>query len=325
VLRRLLKIAGALVLLAFALVGALLGHAHWAIRGLGGPLPTDLSALDAADAPVRIAWINTSRQAMPRAQVLDPSRDPTPDRPYEMGHPAFVLGWADGRQLLVDVGMESDAALSFGRNIEPFGAAPAEAFGAAADRMPELASGLLGVVFTHLHVDHVQGIAALCARRGGAEVLVFSTPAQADRRNYTTQPAADLLAAAPCVRLVRLPEAPLAPLPGFPGVAVIWAAGHTPDAQVVLAAVARDGAPPQRIAFAGDVVNAVDGARFDVPKPFLYRWLVVPEDDARLGAVRRFLGHLEQAGFVLAPAHDLLHLRSLGLDEIGAAAGGAGG
>jgi glyoxylase-like metal-dependent hydrolase (beta-lactamase superfamily II) len=323
--RRLLQLAGVLVLLAFALVAALLGHAHWAIRGLGAPLPTDLSALDSPDAPVRISWINTSRQAMPRTQVLDPGKDPTPDRPYVMGHPAFVLGWADGRRLLVDVGMEPDAALAFGRNIEPFGAAPAEAHGAAADRVPELASGPLGVVFTHLHVDHVQGIGALCARRAGAEVLVFSTPAQADRRNYTTQPAAGLLAAAPCARVVRLPESPLAPLPGFPGVAVIWAAGHTPDAQVVLAAVARDGAAPQRIAFAGDVVNAVDGARFDVPKPFLYRWLVVPEDDVRLGAVRRFLGHLEQAGFVLAPAHDLLHLRSLGLGEIAGAAGGAGG
>ena len=324
-LRRLLAIAGALVLLAFVLVAALLGHAHWAIRGLGGPLPTDLSALDAPDAPVRLAWLNTSRQAVPRAQVLDPDLDPTPDLPYEMGHPAFLLGWADGRQLLVDLGMDADAALSFGRNVETFGAAPAEAFGAAADRIPQLASGPLGVVFTHLHVDHVQGIGALCARRGGAEVLVFSTPAQAERRNYTTQPAADLLAAAPCARVVRLPEAPLAPLPGFPGVGVIWAAGHTPDSQIALAAVARAGAPPRRIAFAGDVVNAVDGARFDVPKPRLYRWLVTPEDDARLGAVRRFLGHLEQAGFELAPAHDLLHLRSLGLEDAGPAAAGAGG
>ena len=174
-------------------------------------------------------------------------------------------------------------------------------------------------------MDHVQGIGALCARRGGAEVHVFSTPAQAERRNYTTQPAADLLAAASCARVVRLPEAPLAPLPGFPGVAVIWAAGHTPDSQIALAAVARAGAPPRRIAFAGDVVNAVDGARFDVPKPRLYRWLVTPEDDARLGAVRRFLGRLERAGFELAPAHDLLHLRSLGLEDAGPAAAGAGG
>ena len=76
-LRRVLQIAGVLALLAFALVAALLGHAHWAIRGLGGPLPTDLSALDAPGGPVRIAWINTSRQVLPRAQVLDPRRDPT--------------------------------------------------------------------------------------------------------------------------------------------------------------------------------------------------------------------------------------------------------
>src|SRR5262245_56569277 len=110
-LRRLLKIAGALVGIAFALVAALLGHAHWAMRGLGGPLPTSLAELDAPDGPVRIAWLNTSRQKLPRAQVLDPRTDPTPDRPYEMGHPAFLLAWADGRRLLVDLGIDADAAL----------------------------------------------------------------------------------------------------------------------------------------------------------------------------------------------------------------------
>jgi hypothetical protein len=81
---------------------------------------------------------------------------------------------------------------------------------------------------------------------------------------------------------------------------------------VVLAALRGDGAP-RRLALAGDVANAVDGIRHDVPKPFLYRLLLVPEDDARLGAVRRFLGHLEQAGFAVVPSHDGLHLRELGL------------
>lgn len=298
------------------------GFAHYAIRGLGGPLPTDLAVLETDDPPVRLAFANTSRQAVPRAQVLDPARDPTPDRPYEMSHPAFLLTWADGRRLLVDVGMEAEAARAFGATLELVGAAPAEALGSAAEQLPELASGRLGVVFTHLHVDHVQGIGALCALRGGAEIEVFQTPAQAERRNYTTRPAADQLAAAGCARPVRLADAPLAPLPGFPGVAVLWAAGHTPDSQVVLASVARAGAAPRRIAFAGDVVNAVDGARFDVPKPLLYRLLVTPEDDARLGALRRFLGGLERDGFELAPAHDLLQLRALGLDSAAPAAAG---
>ena len=319
-LGRVLRIAGVLLALAVAYVAANLGYAHYAIRGLGGPLPTDLSALDGADLAVRVIAANTSRQALPRAQVLDPSRDPTPDRPYEMSHPAFLLTWADGRRLLVDLGMEPEYSRSFGANLELVGAAPAESLGSAADQLPELSSGRLGVVFTHLHVDHVQGIGALCRLRGGGEVEVFQTPAQVERRNYTTRPAADLLAAAGCARVVRLADAPLAPLPGFPGVGVVWAAGHTPDSQVVLARVAGPEGAPRRLAFAGDTVNAADGARFDVPKPLLYRLFITPEDDARLGAVRRFLGHLEQAGFELAPAHDLLALRELGLLPGGPAA-----
>jgi glyoxylase-like metal-dependent hydrolase (beta-lactamase superfamily II) len=113
--------------------------------------------------------------------------------------------------------------------------------------------------------------------------------------------------------VTRLAEAPLAALPGFPGVGVVWAAGHTPGSQVVLAALRGQDGAPRRLAFAGDVANAVDGIRHDVPKPPLYRLLLVPEDDARLGAVRRFLGHLEQAGFAVVPSHDGLHLRELGL------------
>jgi hypothetical protein len=176
-LGRVLRIAGVLLALAVAYVAANLGYAHYAIRGLGGPLPNDLSALDGADLAVRVIAANTSRQALPRAQVLDPSRDPTPDRPYEMSHPAFLLTWADGRRLLVDVGMEPEYARGFGANLELAGAAPAESLGSAADQLPELSSGRLGVVFTHLHVDHVQGIGALCRLRGGGgEIEVFQTP-----------------------------------------------------------------------------------------------------------------------------------------------------
>jgi glyoxylase-like metal-dependent hydrolase (beta-lactamase superfamily II) len=321
-LRRILKIAGLAALLAIAAVAATFAWTHFAIRGLGGALPTDLAALDAADAPIALAAVNTASQKVPRAQVLDPARDPAPDQPYEMSHPAFVLTWADGRKLLIDVGMEPDYARSFGANVELAGAAPAETFGGAAAQLPELASGHLGVVFTHLHADHVQGIGALCALRGGGEIEVFQTPAQQDRRNYTTRPAAAFLAAAGCARAVRLADAPLAALPGYPGVGVIWAAGHTPDSQLVLARVARGSGGARRVAFAGDAVNAADGARFDVPKPLAYRVFVTPEDDARLGAVRRFLGHLEQAGFELAPAHDLRQLRALGLLPPAPAAGG---
>ena len=321
-LRRALRITAFLLGAALLLVALFLGQAHFAMRGLGGPLPTDLSALEGGDLPVRLVVANTASQRLPRAQVLDPSRDPSPDAPYEMSHPAFLLVWADGRRLLVDAGMDAAAARAFGANLELVGGAPTETWGSVVEQLPELVSGPLAIVFTHLHTDHVQGLGPLCAARKGAEIEVFQTPAQAERRNHTTSPGAALLEEAGCARMTRLAEAPLAALPGFPGVAVIWAAGHTPGSQVVLASLGGERGAPRRLAFAGDVANAVDGILHDVPKPLLYRLLLVPEDDARLGAVRRFLAHLGQAGFAVLPSHDGLHLRALHL-ELAAPAPGA--
>jgi len=322
-LRRALRVIGLLLLAALLLVAGFLGHAHFAMRGLGGPLPTDLALLQGTDLPVDLVVLNTASQRLPRAQVLDPGRDPSPGAPYEMSHPAFLLRWADGRRLLVDAGMDAEAARAFGANLELVGGAATETFGSPVEQLPELSSGPLAVVFTHLHTDHVQGLVPLCAARGGAEIELLQTPAQAERRNHTTRPGAALIEAAGCARVTRLGDAPLAALPGFPGVGVVWAAGHTPGSQVVLAALGGEDGAPRRLAFAGDVANAVDGIRHDVPKPFLYRLLLVPEDDARLGALRRFLGHLEQAGFAVVPSHDRLHLRELGLALAAPAAGPA--
>ncbi len=320
-LRRLLRISALVLGAALALAAAGLAWAHFEMRGLGGPLPTDLAALEGPDLPVSLVAILTASQRVPRSQVLDPGRDPTPDAPYVLGHPAFLLRWADGRKLLIDAGMERDAARAFGRPLEILGAEPLETHGSVVEqRAEELASGPLAIVFTHLHSDHTQGIGRLCEARRGAPIELFQTPAQASRRNFTTRPGSAHLEAAPCLRRATLPDAALAALPGFGGVGVVWAAGHTPDSQVVLVAV-REAGGLRRIAFAGDVANVADGIRHDVGKPLLYRLLIVPEDEARLGAVRRFLAHLEPAGFAVTPSHDLLHLRSQGL--AGAAPGGA--
>lgn len=312
-MRLLLRLALLALLALLLLAAGGLGAAHCGMRGLGGPLPRTLAGLDAEDAPQTVRVAETARQVMPRRLVLDPARDPSPDAPYEMAHPAFLLRWADGRRLLVDTGMEPEAAVAFGRPLELVGAEPTAPRGSAAAQLPEIAEGRLGVLLTHLHTDHTGGLAALCAARGGAPIELFQTPAQASRRNYTTRPGAAAVAEAPCVRTTLLADEPLAPVPGFPGVGVIWAAGHTPGSQVVIAALRGAQGDVRRIAFTGDVANAVDGIRHDVPKPLLYRLLVVPEHEARLAEVRRFLRHLEETGVLLAPAHDGLHLRSLGL------------
>jgi glyoxylase-like metal-dependent hydrolase (beta-lactamase superfamily II) len=295
-----------------------LALAHRDIRRPAAPLPTVaevVAARGTADGlPVELEAVDTASQAAPRGAVLDGARDPNPDAPYVMSHPAFLLTWGDGRRLLIDLGMDPRAAVSFSRAFTWIGADPVVTHGAAARQLAgRVESGLLGVVFTHLHTDHVQGVEALCRARGGAEVVLFQTRQQAERHNYTTRPGARLLAEADCLRPAGIPDGALAALPGYPGVFVVRAAGHTPGSQIVIAFVGQDDAV-RTVVFTGDAVNAADGARHDVPKPLTYRLLVVPEDDARLGRLRRLLGRLElEAGAELAVAHDRLQLERLGL------------
>jgi glyoxylase-like metal-dependent hydrolase (beta-lactamase superfamily II) len=306
----------ALLALALAAAGVVLLLAHLEIRARDPALPGDaeVEALAAAaEAPVALAWHESASQPVPRRQVLDSARDPAPDAPYVMSHPSFALGWPDGRLLLVDLGTEREAALAFGRPLAWLGAGPMAAHGGAAQALGPAGARVAGVLFTHLHSDHVEGVVALCAARGGASLALYQTAAQAERANHTTRPGRALLARAGCLAAERVAEAPLAAVPGFPGVGVVDVAGHTPGSQVLLAVLRGNGAP-RRLAFTGDVVNHAEGIRQDIGKPAAYRTLVVPESEERLGRVRRWLRRLEQRlGFELVVAHDRAQLESLGL------------
>jgi glyoxylase-like metal-dependent hydrolase (beta-lactamase superfamily II) len=319
-LRRILKVLVALLLLAVLLAAGGLTWAHIAIRREVAPLPT-LDAINAAggvaalvgDAPVSLAVINTATQTMPRGQVLDARRDPHAQNAYIMSHPSFVLEWKDGRILLIDVGMTRDGAIAFGKPLELLGGAEtmqpvvstATALGGAAARVR-------AIVFTHLHTDHVGGITELC-QRVGHPVQVPMTEAQATRPNYTTRPGLRMLSEAACVQRDTLHGGALMPVPGFPGIYVIAAGGHTPGSQIVLAFVqGSDG--PHRYAFTGDIVNNLDGITYDVPKPFLYRTLMVPESESRQAELRAFLKRLhDEAGFTLLVSHDQRALEAAGV------------
>jgi glyoxylase-like metal-dependent hydrolase (beta-lactamase superfamily II) len=307
--------AAVLVLLAAGLfaAAAVLALAHRQIRARDPALPSDAEVLALASVPggpVALAWHETARQPMPRALVLEPSADAESSAPYVMSHPSFALAWPDGRLLLVDLGMEREGALGFGRPLEWTGAAPLEFASGAASALGPDAGRVAGALFSHLHTDHVDGVVALCAARAGDSLRVFQTPAQAQLSNHTTRPGRRRLEQAGCARSERLEEAPLAVVPGFAGVAVVDAAGHTPGSQVVLAVLAGG----RRLAFTGDVANHVEGIRRNVGKPTLYGLLVVPESPARLDRVRRWLARLEgELGFELVVAHDEAHLASLAL------------
>lgn len=292
-------------------------RAHLGVRRERAPLPTvgELvgQSVAAGAAPVRLTIVNTATQPMPRAAVLEESQDPRAAEAYVMSHPSFVLEWADGRMLLIDAGMTRQAALDFGWPSEKLvGAEPIRPIGSVAEQLGEAAGRVGGIVFTHLHTDHVEGIEALCAA-DSHPISVFVTEAQVERANYTTQPGLDILQRVPCIRMERISGGRLLALEGFPGVHVIAAGGHTPGSQIVVAEV-ESGDGRERYAFTGDTVNNVDGVLRGIPKPLAYRLFIVPEDEDRQQELRQFLGRLrEDWGATLLVSHDQLSLEGSGV------------
>jgi glyoxylase-like metal-dependent hydrolase (beta-lactamase superfamily II) len=315
-LRRVLLALGALVIVFVAFVAGGLLLAGRAIRALEPELPSvdAILAFDpAADLPVRIGWLNTASQRMPRSGVLEPSLDPTPDAPYTMSHPAFVLEWSDGRIFEIDAGMDRESALAFGAPIESLsGADPIEPLDTAAAKLGPSLPRLAGIAFTHEHPDHTNGVAELCRLRD-SPIRLIQGRLQVEESNYTTREGQAELEAAACLEREIADGGPLIPVPGFPGLSFFAAAGHTPGSQVFVAHV-RGGEGVRTFVLTGDVVNQIDGARRNIPKPRLYSLFVVPESPARLDKVRRLLAELERDhGVTLLVSHDQLSLEASGV------------
>lgn len=315
-LRKVLVALVAVVALFVAVVAGGLFLAKRAIRAIAPPLPSaaEIVAFDpSADLPVRLTWLNTARQKMPRSGVIEPSLDPTPDAPYVMSHPSFVLEWADGRIFLIDVGMDRDSALAFGKPIEAIsGGDPIEPLGSAAGKLGDALPRVAGVAFTHEHTDHTSGVAELC-RLHEAPIRLVQNRLQVEESNFTTRGAQQQLVDAKCLKRELVSGGPLFAIDGFPGLAFFAAAGHTPGSQVFVAHV-RGAGRVRTCVFTGDVVNQIDGARRNLPKPHLYSVLLVPESTERLDVLRRLLGELEREhGATLLVSHDQLALEASGV------------
>ncbi|MGH7894633.1 MAG: MBL fold metallo-hydrolase [Candidatus Binatia bacterium] len=318
---RLVRGVLALTLLIVAAVAIALTWTHLQVQRERGPLPLVTDVLDLskpADLPTKVSVIETARQPMPRATVLDPDHDPSPQAPYVTTHPAFVVEWSDGRLLLIDTGMTRLEAIQFGDLLQRFGGAGTlDPLTTAASALGDAAARVKGIVFTHLHIDHVDGLRELCPRIGHG-VKVFMTAPQIDTWTFTTAQGKRIVEEAGCSEVVRLTGKPPITLDGFPGVGVLPAGGHTPGSQVIAVAVQDHSGNIQRYLFAGDIANAIDGIRADVPKPFLYRLVIVPEDEDRLGELRRYLRALEKEhGFVVVISHDGGRLHEIGIPAWG--------
>lgn len=315
-MKRIFRVLAALLLVVVVIAAAGLAWAHLSLRRAQLPLPDLLSLAPpttGSDLPVAISYINTASQPMPRSAVLDPGSDPAPQAAYVMSHPSFVLRWADGRLLLIDAGMTPEAAIEFGKPLEMVaGAEPVEAHASTATVLAGAAARVGGILFTHQHTDHVGGIGELCSGRAGA-LPVFMTTTQATHANYTTRPGRALIDAAECAQVTPVGSEAISGVPGFTGVSVFAAGGHTPGTQVILAWVAT-AAGPRLYVFTGDVVNNIDAVNHNISKPFLYRLLVVPEDDTRLAALRVQLRRLrDERGATLLVSHDQLAIEASGI------------
>lgn len=320
-LGRLVRAVVVLVLLLVTVVTGALVWMHMEVEDQHAPLPVlsdVLAQASGTELPIKVSVIETAQQVTPRKAVLDPKTDPKPDAPYVMTHPSFVLEWADGRILLVDLGMTRAGAIKFGGPLEQaFGAGHVEPLTPVAAALGDAVDRVKGIVFTHLHIDHVDGLRDLCSHVK-RPIKVFTTAPQLDTWTFFTAEGKDLVQHSGCTEPVRIGGSALIALDGFPGVGVIAAGGHTPGSQAIVASVRQPDGTVTRYAFTGDITNTIDGLRSDVSKPFFYRMVIVPEDDDRLGELRRYFRALEADHHVtLVVSHDQLHLRSLGIPAWG--------
>lgn len=318
-LRRIVLALLSLVIAAVLYVAIGLTLAKRAIVRIAPPLPSPDDVMDfdpAADLPVRLSYWNTADQKLARSGVLEAGLDPDPKAPYVLGLPSFVLEWADGRIFLIDLGMDPEAAKSFGRPTELLiGASPMQPHGSIAEKLGPALARVAGVSFTHEHTDHTEGALELCRLHPGP-IPIYLGRLWSEESNYTTRPGLRVLDAAKCLDQRTLEGGPLFAIRGFPGLTFFAAAGHTPGSQVFVAHV-RTGESVRTWILAGDIANAIDGIRHNVPKPRLYSLLLVPEATARLDVLRRYLEDLERVnGATVVVSHDELALEASGIPSL---------
>jgi glyoxylase-like metal-dependent hydrolase (beta-lactamase superfamily II) len=290
-LRRLVIGLAIAVLLGLLALLAFLLPAHLQIRGVTPPLPSpdELRGLvGVAGGPVGVHYVLTSHQETDAGAL---------------GHVVFVIEWPGGDLFVIDAGMDRDTALAFGDTVQTMvGGGPAVVDGTIAELLGEHGRRVAGVGFTHLHIDHTQGLIGFCASRdpGAQGPTLLQTPYQRDLHNFNTTEGAAIVEASCLARSDVLRDG-LNTFARFPGLGIVPVGGHTPGS--TLFAV---GLGDRLLLFSGDITNTLEDVHADRGKGFLYSYVLVPEHTGRTRELRRWLAALDaQADVDVVVSHDL--------------------
>lgn len=301
-LKKTFYVVATLVVILFIALAVALFPAHLQIREIQPSLPSEeevlisflQSDLKKQELPVAIHYLKTASQPLADGGVL--------------GHMVVKLEWGDGKQFLIDTGMQPMAAIKFGKPFEMMlGAGATTAFGGVDAQLQKILQRVNGVGFTHLHIDHTQGITALCKAVGG-EATVFQTSDQATEQNIHTLEGQDLIAKSDCKKQVLTGNG-IQAIPGFPGLFAVAVAGHTPGSTVWLTKV------NEKIwLFAGDISVTQKLMHEGKGNGFVYSYMIVPEDTERLIKTRGWLSKLDQREEVsVVVSHDLRAYEAAGI------------
>ena len=191
------------------------------------------------------------------------------------------------------------------------GAEEAVSHGTIAELLGEDTMRVMGVGYTHLHIDHTQGTIPFCAARGSG-ASVFQTSWQRDLHNFNTVEGAAIVADS-CLAPGKLGAGSVMALEGFPGLGVVALGGHTPGSTLFAVAVG-----DQLWLLSGDVSNSKADLENDTGKGFFYSYLLVPENTARNDILRPWLGTLDaEEDTTVIVSHDLLDIAESGMVEYG--------
>lgn len=283
-----LRWLGVALLVTVVAIAALLVPPHLQIRSVSPPLPSEADLrrlLNVVGGPVAVRYVVTSHQQTDQGVL---------------GHDVFLIEWADGKLFMIDSGMDHDTAIAFGETVQDlFGGEPAVVDGTVADLIGERLQHVEGVGFTHLHIDHTQGLIGFCAARGdGAELL--QTTYQRDLHNFNTTEGAEIVASS-CLSRRDVTDDGLTTFDEFPGLGIAPLGGHTPGSTLFAVGVG-----DRLLLFSGDITNSLADLRADRGKGFFYSYLFVPEDTARTRELRHWLAALDAAPDVdVVVSHDL--------------------